>query len=60
MYLSTPTQGRERSKRQSRWVKREKTPADNYITGSLGVQKTPEWVIFQNNSRDDINKRRNR
>ena len=60
MYLSTPTQGRDRSNRKSRWVRREEAPADGYITSSLGVQKIPEWVIFQKNSRDDINRRRNR
>ena len=60
MYLSIPTQGRDRSIRQSRWAKREEVPEENYITGSLGVQKIPEWVIFQKKSRNDINRRRNR
>ncbi len=60
MYLSTPTQGRDRSIRRSRWARHEETPAENYITGSLGVQKLPEWVIFQKNSMNEKNRRRNR
>jgi hypothetical protein len=60
MYLRTPTQGRDRSNKQNRWAKREEAQADNYITGSLGFQKLPEWVIFLRHSKSDVIKRRNR